>query len=292
MYIIQVQRFFRLGFLCCLLLVSACTSTTFVYNRLDFLLPWYVDDYADLSRAQDQYLDELLEPFLSWHRSQELPRYVELLDQVETKLEQPIETKDIEAIASDFQVAWTRLESESLDWLLALGEELNDEQIEGFLEVVREQQVEYEEKYLPRSDEEFYQDSHDNMLENATQYVGKLSESQLQSMKTASSQLQRSDIVWLRERASWLDELTVFLEREPGWQQKVRDAIKVRSDSPAEDYEKIFAHNMSTISGFVVALANDMSEKQEQHLRKELAELRSDLNTLIAQGKSDEARSG
>ena len=48
--------------LCCLLLLGACSSTTFVYNRLDFILPWYVDDYAELNTQQDAYLDELLAP--------------------------------------------------------------------------------------------------------------------------------------------------------------------------------------------------------------------------------------
>ncbi len=37
---------------CCLLLLSACSGTTFFYNRLDFFIPWYVDDYVELEREQ------------------------------------------------------------------------------------------------------------------------------------------------------------------------------------------------------------------------------------------------
>ena len=44
---------FRILTLALLLLLGACSGTTFVYNRLDFLLPWYVDDYAELNGEQE-----------------------------------------------------------------------------------------------------------------------------------------------------------------------------------------------------------------------------------------------
>ncbi len=61
------------------LVLTACSGTTLVYNRLDTILPWYVDDYVDLDNPQQQLLDQTLQPFLRWHRQQELPRYVEVL---------------------------------------------------------------------------------------------------------------------------------------------------------------------------------------------------------------------
>ncbi len=47
-----------------LLTLVGCSSTTFIYNRLDFILPWYLDDYVDLNNEQDAFLDEQLAPFL------------------------------------------------------------------------------------------------------------------------------------------------------------------------------------------------------------------------------------
>ena len=66
-----------------LLALGACSSTTFFYNRLDFILPWYVQDYVELNGQQEQYLDELLRPFLARHRVEELPTYLEILGQIE-----------------------------------------------------------------------------------------------------------------------------------------------------------------------------------------------------------------
>ena len=82
-----------------LLLLTACSSTTFVYNRLDFLLPWYLNDYVDLDRSQKDDLDELLYPFLQWHRSEELPQYLKILDQIEQSLDRTMRPEDVADIA-------------------------------------------------------------------------------------------------------------------------------------------------------------------------------------------------
>ncbi|GIR70157.1 MAG: hypothetical protein CM15mP74_14080 [Halieaceae bacterium] len=64
-----------------LLAVTACSATQFIYNRVDILVRWYLDDYVSLDRDQRARFDQRLEVFLEWHRSEELPSYVVLLDE-------------------------------------------------------------------------------------------------------------------------------------------------------------------------------------------------------------------
>jgi len=269
-----------------LLLLAACSGTTFVYNRLDFLLPWYVDDYAELNGEQETYLAELLAPFLAWHRSQELPAYVEIIAGIEAGLDKPQTPAGIAAVFGQMEAAWLRLEGEALDWLLELGGRLTDEQIAGFLQVMQEQQQEFEEKYLQRSDEEFYSDSYENLVDNAKEFLGALSDEQRKMLRESSDRLLRSDQAWLRERALWLEELAVLLKREPQWQQRLREAVARRRENPSPEYRRIYDHNMAVVYETIATLLNGRSEKQDRHLRDKLASLRSDLNTLIAQGKA------
>ena len=67
-----VKGGFRAMLIACLLCLPGCSGTTMVYNRLDTILAWYLDDYVELSVPQEQQLDNTLRPFLSWHRQQEL----------------------------------------------------------------------------------------------------------------------------------------------------------------------------------------------------------------------------
>lgn len=276
---------FRLCVFCGLLLLGACSSTTLVYNRLDFLIPWYLGDYADLNREQKKHLDELLVPFLSWHRAKELPRYVEILDRIRADLEGPVQAEDIAAFVNDFRVAWLRVEDEGLEWMLALGEKLSDEQMDEFIAAFWEQNEEYSQEYLPRSDEEFYDESYDNLKENTSDYVGRLSKQQKATARAASRKLLRSDGEWLADQGNWIRQLEKLLVRDEGWQERVRSAVAARPDELSAEYVKVIEHNSGVIQVFTAQLLNDLSEKQERQLQKKLDKLREDLNKLAAQGK-------
>ena len=269
-----------------LFVVSACSSTTYVYNRLDFLLPWYMDDYVDLDAEQEAYLDELLVPFLAWHRAQELPVYLTALNNIEDSLDSPLTAEIVGTLFTNFESAWLRLQSEGLTQLLDLGARLSDEQIAAFLEALWEQQREFEEEYLERDEEEFFEDNDDNTLDTFQDYLGKLSDDQKQWVQDSGRQLLRSDQVWLKERAQWLTELGILLEREPGWQERVRVAVSAKNNTMTPEYQRIYEHNMDAIYQLAAQVLNARSERQSRHLRGKLADVREDLETLIAQGQN------
>tara|TARA_R110002073_G_scaffold56343_3_gene143573 strand:- start:206 stop:1126 length:921 start_codon:yes stop_codon:yes gene_type:complete len=283
-----VTHWRRFCLICGLLLLAACSSTTFVYNRLDFLLPWYVDDYVDLNQPQKQYLDGLLEPFLAWHRARELPDYLEILEGVQSNLDRPQTPAMIAAVFNQFEQAWLRLESESLDWLLDLGAQLSEDQITELMEELWERQEEYEEEYLQRTDEEFYEESYDDALDNAREYLGPLSDAQREVLRQFSRSLLRADQAWLQARAGWLTQLGVLLERKPGWQERVREAVAKQRENPAPEYERIYNHNLVSIYDVIAEILNGRSEQQDSHLRDRLASLQQDLQSLIEQGASAE----
>ncbi|MCP4840358.1 MAG: hypothetical protein GY887_01370 [Halieaceae bacterium] len=266
------------------LILASCSGTTFVYNRLDVILPWYIDDYADLNGHQDAYLDEVLAPFLNWHRQQELPAYLSVIEDIEAHLDDTLTGADVAEIFSEFEAAWLRIEARGLDWLLDLGGQLSDKQMANVIEALWEQQEEFEEEYLERDDAEFYEDSYDNLLDNVEEFLGNVSDAQREQLRLAANQLQRSDVEWLKERAEWIEELSVLLEAEPGWERAVRDAVRQRREKPALKYREIYTHNMAIIFSAVAAVVNSRSERQDKYLRNRLAEVREDLQALADQG--------
>ncbi|MDH4039801.1 MAG: DUF6279 family lipoprotein [Gammaproteobacteria bacterium] len=282
----------RVALVASLLCLAACSGTTFVYNRLDTILPWYVDDYVELSGPQEQQLDHTLQPFLRWHRQQELPRYIELLDDIDTSLAQPVTAGELAAIYSDVEVAWLRLEEQSLDWLLELGATLSEEQVQEFLSLLREKQADYEEEYLSRTELEYREQSYESFADGLEDYLGRLTPQQRERLKRASADLERSDSVWLQERAAWVERLAVLLQRQPGWQQRVREMLARRGETLSPRYQQVFEHNLVVIFGAVADVLNSRTEKQGRHLRAELAGLREDLETLIAQGDAVPPKAG
>ncbi len=280
----MLQWLSKFGVFVCLLLLVSCSSTTFVYNRLDFIIPWYLDDYVELDRNQSQLLDRQLAPFLAWHRQQELPRYLELIDSLDAALERSVTQSDAVEITKRFQQAWFRLEDRALDWLLVLGATLSDQQIDDFLMALWKQQGRYQKKYLKRTDAEYREDSYNNFVDGLQDYLGRLNSQQRQLLKSASEQLMRSDRVWLQERSARLHRLGGILRRENGWQQQVRAELSGDNETVSAEYREIYLHNRGVIQSAVVEVLNIRTSKQDRRLRRRFEELRQDIETLIEQG--------
>lgn len=278
-----ISRYWILGLL--LVFLVGCSSTRFAYNRLDFLVPWYLGDYVSLDRDQGRLLKAELQPFLDWHRQQELPRYIALLDRVEGKLDRPLTAEDMTLLTEEAEVAIYRLQDRALDWMLALGEELRDEQMAEFIAGLQEQQAEYEEKYLERDDAEFRGDSCERLEDNARKYLGRLQREQKAGLAAACDDMRRSDSLWLEARAQWITRLELILQRDPGWQEALREALVQRGETVSADYRSTYDHNAQVIQLAVADLLNSRSESQEAHLRRELGKLRRDLAALVEQGE-------
>ncbi len=277
----------KTGLLASLLLLGACSSTSFVYNRLDFFVPWYVEDYVDLDSEQRRELDRQLTPFLAWHRAEELPRYLDLLREIEAGLQQPVQPADIERIFDGMQDAWLRLENASLDWLLALGGSLSERQVASFLEELADQQAEYEEEYLERSESEFREDTYDELEDNLQDWLGRLDDTQRERLQRASFEFERIDGAWLAARAAWLRQLAVLLQRQPGWQEALREALARREETADPRYRERVRHNLAMAFAAMADVLNSRTAQQDAHLRDKLGELQEDLQLLIAQGQTE-----
>lgn len=55
--------------------VSSCSVAPTIYNNVDWLVYFYLDDYVDLNRSQKVFLDARIKKWHAWHRSSELQKY-------------------------------------------------------------------------------------------------------------------------------------------------------------------------------------------------------------------------
>ena len=144
------------------LLLAGCT-TSFTYNQLDWLIPWYVDGYVDLTRDQKKTLRYELEPFLDWHRNEELESYIEILDDIEAGIAAPLSAAQVLTWIEEIVAAAERTELTMLDVGLQFGGTLSDDQIQEFVDSLWERQREYEEEFLQRTEKEYASDNYDNL---------------------------------------------------------------------------------------------------------------------------------
>jgi hypothetical protein len=266
-----------------MLFLSACTSG-FVYNRLDWLIPWYVDGYVDLTRAQRDVLRAQLEPRLAWHREEELARYAALLNRVEADLEETLTPATVRSWAEELLAAAQRVERSMMEVALEFGGEVSEAQLREFVDSLWERQSEYEEEFLERSDAEYAEDDYENLCDFIERFVGRLEPEQRAVLREAADELQRFDRAWLEERRAWLETLQpLLLERAPGWQAAVMAAYETRLEQRTPAYHATFEHNLEQITAAYARVLSSLTERQRSRAVKELQDLQRTLRKLMDQ---------
>src|SRR5690606_8114165 len=190
--------------LLCSLLLSSCGSSL-VYDRLDWLIPWYVNSYVDLSRDQRQSLQEQLAPLLQQHRQEELALYQQLLDGIGAQWQRKERTAHVETWLGDLAQAAARVEQSMLQVAVDFGATISDEQMEEFLESLYSRQEDLEKELLSRSDADYAEEHTGHLKDLMERIIGRLDRAQKQRLAQAARSMKRYDGVWLEDRRRWLD---------------------------------------------------------------------------------------
>ena len=266
------------------LTLSSCSATQFIYNRVDILVRWYLDDYVSLDREQQARFDGRLEALLEWHRREELPAYVVLLDDALTILDEGVPLEDTRVMADRIEEAAIRFQDPFLELLLSTGEELGPDQRQEFVDVLMSKQGEFEEDRLARSDAEYRQDLEDRFDKQLSRCLGPRTAVQTDRIAVGVSEMTRLDRFWLEDRRVWIAELSVILlEAEPDWPDQVRALIAGRDDALLPAYREGIDHNGEVILQLSRDVLIARTDKQDRKLRNRLQSLRDDLAALAAQ---------
>lgn len=269
-----------------LLCLSGCSSTTFLYNRLDTLIGWYVLDYVSLSRDQRNDFDRRVDALLDWHRAEELPAYVVWLTEFEDSLDEDLTEVELDELVDQLEEAASRLQAQVLDLLINFGATLSHEQRLEFVLTLQQDQVELEKKYLARTDDAYYQDIQKQFQKNLSRFLGSLTDSQEHTIEERSAKYQRLDFLWVEDRGRWVSQLERVLRvNDPDWPDQAREIYLKRRDNRDSAYEQAFARNTTISREIILSVLNQRTSKQDLRLRREIGKYRTDFEALIESGQ-------
>ena len=261
------------------LFLGGCSSITFIYNQFDNLFPWYLESYVDLNRDQKQYLDELLTPFFQWHRVEEMPKYAQIIGDLELAIDDEINLESIVLITHNVEQSWFRMEDQMIMWITPLVIELSDEQINKFIQVLKTKTTQSEKKLLLRNDQVYQSDSYKSIRKNLRRFMGSLTKDQLDLVKITSKEMKRTDGERIQSRKVFIEKLNLILQKDQGWEERL-EKITHSDELVAENYQSTYDFNTVLIQQLLVAILNSRNDKQDKKLRTQLSRYKSDINSL------------
>jgi len=169
----------------------SCSLVKTAYNNAPALIAWRLDHYFNFSEAQKAKLKPALQDLHAWHRKNELPRYVSLLDEIQDDVNHEISAQTacqrIESIKSNLQMLQTKI----IPIIVDVAETLSDKQLQHLQKKLEKRNQEWKEEWWQETIEEQREVRLEKSKEFAEKVYGDLNEKQINLLKQA---IARSDI--------------------------------------------------------------------------------------------------
>lgn len=270
--------------LLCALVLSGC-AVKFIYNQLDWLVPWYLDDYVSFNPGQQIVLDARLEQYLSWHRTQQLPRYADFLEQVIELIEDGLTAEELDAIQQQSEQFADVLIARMLPGLADFLGHLDEAQREELFENLARQNDEFREQYIELSEKKQRINRVKEVRKFVQRWTGMLDEAQVKMLVTWSKQYLLMGEEFLQSRLAWQQRLNQVLQKRDDrayLESALGDLFTSRTRDRPEGYQQKYDHNEKLLKQLYLSLDRSLSEEQRQHMIEQLKSYAEDFRELAS----------
>ena len=194
-----------------ILLVSACSFKTF-YNRLDYLIPSYVEGMVSLDDVLEEKVEQRADVLVSWHRNTQLTQYADLLRTFQQDMESPLDVQRVMQHMATIQELWRALEVKINEEMAELLPLLNGEQREELFESIDDKNEDFYDEYVDLDDDDRIEQYIETTIESYENWFGSLTAEQEQAIEKAATGLGSSAALRLAQRRLWQRNIQDILD--------------------------------------------------------------------------------
>lgn len=268
--------------LLCTLLVGCATK--FVYHNLDWFVIDYAEDFVDLNKQQKTLIKQTMPSLQSWHRAQELPDYLAMMDELSALFLPDVTVEQVAQYQEKMRFYYQRLVIKLLPDVSRLAATLSEEQTEQFMQAFIKRHDKFANKFIKMDERElrdFYQERIKDRLED---WLGPLNKSQQELVKVWSNNIQPTANDWIGFQTTMREQVRTLLQ-----QRTQPEAFQVQLESlllnPEQHYGMILkaklSYNRELGQRYVVQILQNSSDKQQQHWQDELADWQKRVSDLL-----------
>ena len=254
-----------------------------VYNQLDWLALWYVEDYFDLDDAQETQAKALIARTIAWHRSTQLPQYSTLSRKLIGVVGAPTDPQFLADRYAEVVALWDALLQRASPEFAALLRTLSDEQVEELFANLAEENDELAEDYSGSTAEE-RREKQDKAISRAfRRFTGRLNDTQEALVHRSGAGLHDLSADWLGRRAAWQQQLRILLvgrKSDPRFAERLTSLVMNPNQFDTPGYRQLVIENQKRSFALVAEVLGSLSEGQSERLRKNLSTYARDFDVL------------
>lgn len=201
----------RFLLLCFLLVCSGCSTVRFAYNNADLYLRWQLAKYLDVEGTQSEELDGHVAAFLAWHRANALPQYARLVNETGARFARGASQQDLVWGYDSIQAQVLQAVRTGAGEIADLLDRLTPEQIAHVERKFAEDNRKFARDFLAGSVEERRRRRVKRNVERLEEWLGDLSEAQVERVKRYADRAPFPDGMRDRERKRLQAEFLVIV---------------------------------------------------------------------------------
>lgn len=259
--------------------LTACNRIALVYDNLDWLIPWRLDNYLNLDREQKAWLEPRLQAHLQWHCGRELPRYLDWLQRTQNLLEQAQPSAAaLEAQFTEIDAALARIGREITPTAIALLQSLDDEQVAELFDELAEKNREAREKFLEPPLAKQIEERQQRLQKRLRPWLGRLNERQRAHLEEWATRLAGNSRLWLENRERWQAQLRAALDARdsPAFAARLGHLLQQPEAYYGAQYREAYEHARQATATLFSQLLASADAEQRRRLTQRLNELRAD----------------
>jgi len=249
------------------LTVAACSIKT-LYNRLDYLIPSYVEGMVSLDDVLEEKVEQRTQTLINWHRNTQLIQYADLLRTFQQDLDSPLTEEQVIQHIYAMELLWYPLAQKVNQEMAALLPLLNAKQREELFASIEEKNEDFYDDYVDLDDEERIEQYTESMLDNYESWFGELDQRQQQYVEQAAYQIHSSASLRLQQRKVWQQNIREILESADNTEKKTERLGTFFERFNIDDDAQLASANAANVQLFAkltVQIVNHLSLDQKQY---------------------------
>ncbi|CAM3220270.1 conserved hypothetical protein [Cupriavidus taiwanensis LMG 19424] len=267
--------------------LCACSAMKLGYQQGDRLAYWWIDNYVDVTSAQEPLTREAIARFFAWHRKAQLPEIASLLEEAKADVRQPVTP----AMVAHFQDASQQLARRSFeqampdmaDFLLTL----TPDQIARMEKKFAEGNAKYRKKFLNANPAEREEARFDKVMEYARLVYGGFSPEQEKAIRVKVGPVVQNAEARYAERVArqqeWIKMVRFVQATQPPKAQVIDLLRRFREYWQNPPARHAASHEASNNAGIAltVAIANLTTPQQKTHAQERFQKWIDDTHALM-----------
>jgi hypothetical protein len=267
--------------------LGACSTLRLAYNNLPELAYWWLDGYVDFDEAQSPRVREQLARLQAWHRREELPKLVTLLQQAERMVPGEVTSEQACALADSIRTRLLAVADHAEAPGAELAASLSPAQLDHLARKYEKINAEYAQQWLAPGPAEQQDKRARQIRERYEDFYGTLDADQRELLRRQVAESSFDPAVQDAARRERQQQTLALLGRIAGGDMppvEARAALhayarQIADAGPGPEHERQQRVRQETCRDFA-QLHNQTTPTQREQARKRLQGYESDLDRL------------